>query len=76
MPATTSTPEPQVARLRPAVRMIRPQPADSDYLWPDAEGLTAELVMLATSVTARYAEHALTLGDIDGCSGPPVSVYR
>lgn len=56
-----------VARLRPAVRMIRGMPfADSDYLWPDAEGLTAELVMLATSVTARYAEHALTLGDIDG----------
>lgn len=54
-------------RLRPAVEMIRGVPfAGTEYLWPDAEGLTAELVLLATTVTSRYAEHALACGDVDG----------
>ena len=36
------------------------------YLWPDAEGITSNLVLLATNVTAEYAKLALAAGDVDG----------
>jgi len=38
----------------------------TSYLWPDAEGLTSELVLLATSATTELAAHCLSVGDIDG----------
>jgi len=56
-----------VERLHPALELIRGMPFEAtSYLWPDAEGITSNLVLLATSATARYAEAALAAGDIEG----------
>jgi hypothetical protein len=47
--------------------MIHGMPfAGTSYLWPDAEGLTSALVLLATSAAADLAGHYLAVGDIDG----------
>jgi len=52
--------------LRPAVEMIRDLPfAGTGYLWPDAEGITSSLVLLATTAAAELAGHALSIGDTD-----------
>ncbi len=52
--------------LRPAVDLVRDLPfAGTSYLWPDAEGITSNLVLLAISATAEFAAHALSLGDTD-----------
>jgi two-component SAPR family response regulator len=53
--------------LRPAVASIRDTPfAGTSYLWPDAEGITSNLVLLAITAATEYAGHALSLGDTDG----------
>ncbi|MEP7111915.1 MAG: hypothetical protein ABI862_01500 [Ilumatobacteraceae bacterium] len=53
--------------LRPGVELIHGMPfAGTSYLWPDAEGITSALVLLATSAAADLAAHYLTIGDIDG----------
>jgi hypothetical protein len=53
--------------LRPAVASIRDAPfAGTSYLWPDAEGITSNLVLLAITAATEYAGHALSLGDTDG----------
>jgi hypothetical protein len=55
-----------VETLRPAAELIRDMPfAGTSYLWPDAEGITSNLVLLATGIAAELAGHALSLGDID-----------
>ncbi len=55
-----------VETLRPAAELIRDMPfAGTSYLWPDAEGITSNLVLLATGVATELAGHALSLGDID-----------
>ena len=52
--------------LRPAVEMITGMPfADTSYLWPDAEGITSNLVLLAISASAELAGHALSIGDTE-----------
>jgi hypothetical protein len=52
--------------LQPAVEMIRDMPfAGTSYLWPDADGLTSNLVLLATTAAAELAGHALSVGDTD-----------
>ncbi len=52
--------------LRPAVEMIHGLPfAGSSYLWPDADGLTSNLVLLATTAAGELAAHALSVGDTD-----------
>lgn len=52
--------------LTPAVDMIRGLPfAGSSYLWPDADGLTSNLVLLATTATGELAAHALSVGDTE-----------
>jgi len=64
--ATMQPPAQAIDTLRPAVELIRDMPfADTSYLWPDAEGLTSNLVLLTTSVTAELAGHGLATGDID-----------
>lgn len=56
-----------IAVLRPGVELIHGMPfAGTSYLWPDAEGITSALVLLATSAAADLAAHYLTIGDIDG----------
>ena len=61
-----------LALLRPAVELLTDLPfAGTGYLWPDAEGITSNLVMLATSVTAEYAKLALATATPTACSGRP-----
>jgi hypothetical protein len=56
-----------IAILRPGVASIQGMPfAGTSYLWPDAEGLTSALILLATSAAAELAAHYLVIGDIDG----------
>jgi hypothetical protein len=53
--------------LRPGVAAIGDLPfAGTDYLWPDAEGSTSELTLLATAAATELAQHHLAVGDIDG----------
>jgi hypothetical protein len=53
--------------LRPGVALIHGMPFEgTSYLWPDAEGITSSLVLLATSAAAQLAAHYLAIGDVDG----------
>jgi hypothetical protein len=53
--------------LRPAVELVRGMPFEGTaYLWPDAEGITSNLVLLATSAALELAGHYLALGSTDG----------
>ena len=55
------------ARLRYVLGLIRGMPFEGTaYLWPDPEGITSELVMLATGLATELAERCLTRGDLDG----------
>ena len=65
--ARVQPPEQAIDTLRPAVELIRDIPfAGTGYLWPDAEGITSNLVLLATSAATELAAHFLSMGDIDG----------
>ena len=56
-----------IAMLRPGVALIHGMPFEgTSYLWPDAEGITSSLVLLATSAAATLAAHYLAIGDVDG----------
>jgi hypothetical protein len=64
--ARLQPPDQAIETLRPAVAMIRDMPfAGTAYLWPDAEGITSNLVLLATGVATELAGHGLSLGDTD-----------
>lgn len=64
--ARLSAPAHAIDVLRPAVELIRDMPfAGTSYLWPDADGITSNLVLLATTVTAELAAHALSIGDTE-----------
>jgi hypothetical protein len=64
--ATLQPPAQAIETLRPAVELVRDMPfAGTSYLWPDAEGLTSNLVLLATSVSVELAAHGLSTGDIE-----------
>ena len=39
--------------------------AGTDYLWPDAEGITSNLVLLAVGACTELATRALGVGDIE-----------
>ena len=55
------------ARLRYVLGLIRGMPFEGTaYLWPDPEGITSELVMLATGLATELAERCLARGDLDG----------
>jgi hypothetical protein len=56
-----------ISVLRPGVALIEGLPfSGTTYLWPDAEGITSSLVLLATSAAAELAGHYLAVADIDG----------
>ena len=56
-----------IAVLRPGVALINGMPfAGTSYLWPDAEGITSALVLLATSAASDLATHYLAIGDVEG----------
>jgi DNA-binding SARP family transcriptional activator len=53
--------------LRPGLELVSGLPFESScYAWPDAEGHTSSLVLLATDAAAELAGHYLSLADIDG----------
>lgn len=53
--------------LRAALSLVRGLPfAGADYLWPDPEGVTSNLVHLVMSASLEYADDALHRGDVDG----------
>ena len=65
--ARVQPPSQAIETLRPAVELVRDMPfAGTSYLWPDAEGITSNLVLLAITATAEFGAHALSLGDTDG----------
>jgi hypothetical protein len=65
--ARLQPPELAIETLRPAVELIRDMPfAGTGYLWPDAEGITSNLVLLATGAATELAGHCLSMGDVDG----------
>ncbi len=65
--ARLQPPSQAIETLRPAVELVRDLPfAGTSYLWPDAEGITSNFVLLAITATAEFAGHALSLGDTDG----------
>jgi hypothetical protein len=65
--ARLQPPAQAIATLRPAVEWITGMPFEgTSYLWPDSEGITSNLVLLATSATAELAAHCLSIGDIEG----------
>lgn len=56
-----------IATLAPAVDLIAGMPFEgTSYLWPDSEGITSNLVLLATTATTELAAHCLSIGDIEG----------
>lgn len=53
--------------LQPAVELIVGLPFEgTSYLWPDAEGLSSQFVLLGTSAAAELAAHHLSVGDVAG----------
>jgi nucleoid-associated protein YgaU len=56
-----------IAVLRPGVALIEGMPfAGTSYLWPDAEGITSALVLLAITAAGELANHYLSIDDVDG----------
>ena len=56
-----------IAVLRPGVARIEGMPfAGTSYLWPDAEGATSSLVLLAITAAGDLANLYLSVDDIDG----------
>lgn len=56
-----------VEMLRPGLELVTGMPfAGTSFLWPDAEGITSALTLLATSAAIELAEHYLALGDAEG----------
>ncbi len=64
--ARRQPPAQAIDTLRPAVERVRGVPfAGTSYLWPDAEGITSSLVLLAIGACAELADQALSVGDVD-----------
>jgi two-component SAPR family response regulator len=78
--ARLQPPAQAIATLSPAVDLISGMPFEGTaYLWPDPEGLTSNLVLLATSAAAELAGHCLSIGDINGvfhATGRGLTVLR
>ncbi len=54
------------AVLRPALERIAGMPfSGTSYLWPDAEGITSSLTLLAVGAATEYANHALDAADYE-----------
>jgi DNA-binding SARP family transcriptional activator len=60
-------PKRAIALLRGPVESIAGLPFEAaSYLWPDGEGITSNLILLATSAAAELAVHCLAVGDTEG----------
>jgi len=65
--ARAQSPSQAIETLRGPVASIAGLPFEgTSYLWPDGEGLTSNLILLATSAAAELAARCLAVGDIDG----------
>jgi DNA-binding SARP family transcriptional activator len=65
--ARMQPPAQAIATLTPAVELITGMPFEgTSYLWPDGEGITSSLVLLATTAATELAAHCLSVGDIEG----------
>jgi two-component SAPR family response regulator len=65
--ARLQPPAQAIDTLSPAVDLIEGMPFEgTSYLWPDAEGITSNLVLLATTAASELAAHCLSVGDIEG----------
>lgn len=61
------SPTDQIGVLRPVVELIEAAPfADTAYLWPDAEGLVAELSLVGAEAALRLAEAYEAIDDLQG----------
>jgi LysM repeat protein len=53
--------------LRPGLELVCGLPfAGTSYLWPDGEGTSSSLVLLAIAASTELASRYLALGDVDG----------
>ena len=65
--ARGQTPSRSIELLRGPVASITGLPFEgTSYLWPDSEGISSNLILLATSAAAELAAQCLQVGDIDG----------
>lgn len=65
--ARLQPPDQAIVTLTPAVERITGVPFEGAiYMWPDAEGITTSLILLATSAAAELAAHCLSVGDVEG----------
>ncbi len=65
--ARTQPPTMAIDTLESVIDLIAGVPFEGTaYTWPDAEGITSQLIVLAISATAALAEHQLSVGDVDG----------
>ncbi len=56
-----------VPDMEAALALIRGMPCEgSNFLWPEAEGISSDLILVATSLAASLAMHRLTEGDVTG----------
>jgi hypothetical protein len=61
------SPESAIGLLRDPVEAVAGLPfEDTSYVWPDGEGITSNLILLATSAAAELAARCLAVGDIEG----------
>ena len=59
--------EAAVAELHRGLELVRDLPfAGTDYLWPDAEGITSQLVMTVITAATMSAELDLNRGKVEG----------
>ncbi len=64
--ARLQPPQQAIDTLRPAVERIRGLPfSGTNYLWPEVEGTSSQLVLLAITAASELAGHALSLGDTE-----------
>jgi hypothetical protein len=56
-----------VETLRAGLEWVSDLPfAGTNYLWPDAEGITSSLTLLVTTAATEMARQCLAEGDVDG----------
>lgn len=68
--ARVQPPTQAIETLAPAVDLVAGVPFEgTSYLWPDSEGITSNIVLLATTATTELAAHCLSIGDIEGVFG-------
>lgn len=63
----TLTDDAAIEMLEPALDLVRGLPFEgTSYLWPDSEGITSRLVLVAVEVSAELARRHLDRGDVAG----------